>query len=85
MTHIIVLFGGLFVGALSGVLAMAALVAAGTASELEWEHTKARHKKIAGPSGGSPSYLRGPGSGSHGRDTSPYRWGFARESVESEV
>lgn len=74
MTHIIVLFGGLFVGALAGVLVMAALIAAGTASELERRFAGADgpRRKIAGPSGDSPSYFRGPGIGSPMGDPSPW-------------
>lgn len=76
MTHIIVLFGGLFVGALAGVLVMAALIAAGTASELERGLADAEgpRRKIAGPSGDSPSYFRGPGIASPGGDASPAPW-----------
>lgn len=80
MTHIIVLFGGLFVGALAGVLVMAALIAAGTASELERRFAGADgpRRKIAGPSGDSPSYFRGPGIGSPIGDPSPSPWDSMR-------
>lgn len=65
MTHIIVLFGVLLVGALAAVLVMAAVIAAGRASELERELADAEgpQREIAGSSGDSPSYLRGPGTG----------------------
>lgn len=63
MTHIIVLLGGVFVGALAGVLVMSALIAAGRATEVERDLADAEgpQQRIAGPSGDSPSYLRGSG------------------------
>lgn len=81
MTNNFVLFGGLFVSALSGVLVGAAPVAAGAAVELERQYPDAKRtaQKIAGPSGDSPSFLRGPGSGSPGRDTSPSHWGVRQQ------
>ena len=73
MIHLIVLLSGLLVGALAGVLVMAALITAGRASDLERASADAhrRQRKIAGPSGDSPSFLRGPGPGSPGAETSP--------------
>lgn len=77
MTHIIVLFGGFFFGALAGVLVMAALIAAKAAGELEkgFAGVEGPRRKVAGPSGDSPSYFRGPGIGSPGGDASPSSWG----------
>ena len=77
MTHIIVLFGGFFFGALAGVLVMAALIAAKAAGEFEkgFAGSEGPRRKVAGPSGDSPSYFRGPGIGSPGGDASSSSWG----------